>query len=50
MCSLVSDVLGGFLNHLSKGYPVSQYPTGIDADVSEKYFKTKILVKSYSSV
>lgn len=50
MYSLMSDVLRGFLNHLSKDYLVSQYPTGIDADVLEKYFKTTNLVKSYDSV
>lgn len=49
MCSLMSDVLRGFLNHLSKGYPLSQYLTGIDADVSEKYFETINLVNSYGS-
>lgn len=46
----MSDVLRGFLNHLSKGYPVSQCLTGIDADVSEKHFKTINLVKSYGSL
>lgn len=48
MCSLMSDVLRGFSNHLNKGYSVSEYLTGIDTDVSEKYFKTtRVVLKSY---